>query len=408
MVIGGIMRFDDMGISPFFVEKLSRRNINEPTEIQKLVIPRILNGENTLFRSATGTGKTFAYLLPLFERLCETESAPSPRILIVAPTLELCSQIKQEADFLFLKKRQETERSQDTVPESTLPQNAPRFPDPKVSLIIGSANMSRQIDALKKEKPAVIVGNTARILQLARMNKLKLNKLEVLMLDEADRLTSDEMLDETKALVELINPKRQVIACSATIPAKTRERLRSLFGEMVFLETEEQEILRKMIEHWAFFSENRKKVPCLCSFLEASHAKKALVFTGNTGQVGNITAQLQHHKIGADGLFSGMDKQARRQAVDTFKQGKLRVLVSSDLAARGLDIPDIDYVISLDVPFEPDAYIHRAGRTGRAGKRGRMITIGDEDELRRFSLLEKKLGITVYPKAVYGGRIEEA
>lgn len=402
-------RFSDMGISPFFVEKLSQRNINSPTAIQRLVIPRIRNKENVLFRSATGTGKTFAYLLPLFENLraaiAAKEAVSFPHILILAPTLELCSQLKQEADFLL----------RDSPGERQSP------PPPRAGLLIGSANITRQIETLRKEKPAVIVGNSARILQLVRMGKLKLGAARgVLALDEADRLVANETIDETRELVGRMRALPQVIACSATMPEKTREQLRALFGgfgefgEMAYIETEEQEILREMTTHWAFFSENRKKLSCLCSFLNAagvvrsaaSRRKKCLVFTSRAGQVGNIVAQLQHHGISAGGLASGMDKQARRRAMDNFRRGTLSVLVSSDLAARGLDIPDINYCVALDAPFEADAYIHRAGRTARAGKRGCMVTIGNEEELRRFSLLEKKLGITVYPKILYQGRIE--
>jgi superfamily II DNA/RNA helicase len=393
-------RFSDMGIRPFFVEKLSQRTINTPTDIQRLVIPRIRNKENVLFRSATGTGKTFAYLLPLLENtmpeatLSAQKAVSPPRILIAAPTLELCSQIKQEADFLL----------QDGGHERQSP------PLPRVSLIIGSANITRQIDTIRKEKPAIIVGNSARVLQLVRMGKLKLGALDALVLDEADRFVAEETIDETKELIGRLRAGTQIIACSATVSEKTRERLRTLCGNMACIETEEQEILRERISHWAFFSEDRRKLQCLCSFLNAvgiaSRAKKCLVFTPHTGQVGNIVARLQHHGISAGGLASGMERQARRQAMDNFRQGKLRVLVSSDLAARGLDIPNINYCVALTVPFDAEAYIHRAGRTARAGKRGYMVTIGNEEELRRFSLLEKKLGITVCPKILYQGRIE--
>jgi superfamily II DNA/RNA helicase len=381
------MTFADLGLSSFLVERLGVRGINAPTEIQRLVIPRVLAGENALFRSATGTGKTFAYLLPLFERLlaAETEGA-FPRVLVIAPTLELCSQIKQEADFLLKDK--------------------PR----RVSLLIGSANMSRQIDALKKDKPDVIVGNAARLLQLERMGKLKLGRVEALVLDEGDRLISDELLAETTALLARINPRqttaRQTLACSATMSPQSRERLIPLMGEaVVTLETEEQEILRERISHWAFFSEERRKISELCSLLIASDAKKALVFTARGGQVGNIVSQLQYHKIAAVGLHGDMEKKSRKQAMDAFRSDQARVLVSSDLAARGLDIPAITHIISLDVPANAEAYIHRAGRTARAGRRGVIATIGDAEELRRFAQLEKKLGITVYPKVLYKGRI---
>jgi superfamily II DNA/RNA helicase len=378
------MTFTELGLSPFFIQRLASRGIHSPTEIQRLVIPRVMAGENALFRSATGTGKTFAYLLPLFERLLvEEKTGAFPRILIIAPTLELCSQIKQEADFL--------------LKDCARPL--------KTNLVIGSANMSRQIDVLKKDKPDVIVGNTARLTQLERMGKLKLARLNVLILDEGDRLISDELLGETTELVRRVNTARQTLACSATMSPQSRARLAPLMGTAISLETDEQEILRDRISHWALFSEGRRKISTLGSLLAATNAKKALVFTTLSGQIGNIVSQLQYHKIAALGLYSGMDKKPRKQAVDDFRSGRARVLVSSDLSARGLDIPAITHIIALDTPADAEAYIHRAGRTARAGQRGVMVTIGDEAELRLLASLEKKLGITVYPKALYQGQI---
>ncbi|MDR3304310.1 MAG: DEAD/DEAH box helicase [Treponema sp.] len=378
------MTFAELGLSSFLASRLATRGIHNPTEIQRLVIPSVLEGQNALFRSATGTGKTFAYLLPLFERLLAAEKTGAfPRVLILAPTLELCSQIKQEADFL-------------------LKDNAGSL---KTSLVIGSANMSRQIDAIKKDKPDIIVGNTARLMQLGRMGKLKLARVSALILDEGDRLISDELRDETTELITHVNPARQTLACSATMSVKSRERLAPLMGAAVSLETDEQEILRERISHWAFFSEGRRKISTLGSLLTATAAKKALVFTTVGGQIGNIVSQLQYHKIAAMGIYSSMDKKLRKQAVDDFRSGKARVLVSSDLSARGLDIPVITHIIALDTSADPEAYIHRAGRTARAGQRGVMVTIGDEAEMRLLAALEKKLGITVYPKVLFHGQI---
>ncbi|MDR3334258.1 MAG: DEAD/DEAH box helicase [Treponema sp.] len=392
--------FTDLGTDPFFIQRLSARNIYQPTEIQQRVIPRLLAGENLLFRSATGTGKTFAYLIPLFQRFLipgdlkgNKRSAPGPVILILAPTYELCSQIKQEADFLV----------QDAVHTQGLgPFDAPV----QVSLIIGAANMSRQIDGLKKERPAVIVGNPARLLVLARMGKLRLDRIEALVLDEGDRLTVEELAGETGELLRRVNSRRQSAACSATMSTSSRERLLPLLGgTAAFEETEEQEILRERISHWALFSEGRRKISTLGSFLVATGAKKALVFTDRGGQVGNIVSQLQYHRVPAVGLYGAMDKKHRKQAIDDFRAERARVLVSSDLAARGLDIPGISHVIALDVSRDPEVYIHRAGRTGRAGRRGIMVSIGDGEEMQDLAGLEKKLGIVVYPKVLYRGSV---
>jgi superfamily II DNA/RNA helicase len=393
--------FSFLGVSRIFIERLGTRGIRSPTEIQNRVIPRVFKGENFLFRSATGTGKTFAYLLPILGRLLEPESpgrnGPSPNgpvCLICAPTYELCSQIKGEADFLL---------------ENT---------KLKTALLIGSARMERQIEGLKKDRPALIVGNPGRLLVLARMGKLKFRNLKFLVFDEGDRLVSDELFDETRELAGLIHKdssregRLRVFACSATFSAKSRERLLPLLGDRA--ESEESggaEVLKEQIEHWAFYSESRRKTGALRSLIAALYpggrkaSFKALVFTSQGSQVENTLSQLRYHKLDAAGLWGGMDKQLRKKALDDFRSGSVRVLVTTDLAARGLDINGISHVIALDSGSGSDAYLHRAGRTARAGKKGVMVTIGDEEDLRRLAAMEKKLGIIVYPKELYDGRI---
>ena len=397
--------FDTIGITPTFAERLSVRSINRPTAVQRLVIPPLLEGRSVVFRSATGTGKTFAYLLPALQRLMNDRAdIPTPylgpEVLVCAPTLELCSQIKSEIDFLLAADGANGigKPGMDKIPG--------------VGLLIGSVNMNRQIDGLKKGKPLIAVGNPGRLLMLVKMGKLSFRGLRFLILDEADRLTAPECRDEMGELAAAISkgggrdrPALTIAACSATISTKTAEYLSPLLENAELLETDEQEILRERIEHWAIFSEGRRKARTLASFLAAAKPKKALVFTKRSYDAGKIVTALQHRKVSAEGLFSGMDKNERKAALERFRSGKAAVLVSSDLAARGLDIPGISHVVALDVGENPDAYVHRAGRTGRAGNRGIMVCIGDEFDMRRLSSLEKKLGITVYPKELYEGRV---
>lgn len=367
-------------------------------------------GESLLFSSATGTGKTFAYLLPLLGRLLEAagqdaqnDGSPRlprgecPRVFICAPTYELCSQIKNEADCLLA--------------------SAGGAPSLKSCLLIGSVQTGRQVESLRT-KPALIVGNPGRLLLLAHKGKLKFRDLECLVLDEGDRLVSDELIEETGSLIEMIRgavPKGrgfQTVACSATIAPKERETLTRLMGGGVkILESGGMEVLRGKIEHWAVFSEERRKVDTLRSLIAAmgkgknKGAFKALIFTARGNRAADIAALLQHHKLAAAGLWGGMEKKQRKAAIDGFRSGGIRFLVTSDLAARGLDINDVDYIITLDTGDNTGAYIHRAGRTARAGKHGVMISIGAEADLIRLSKLEKKLGIVVYPKEIYEGRV---
>jgi len=395
--------FAGLGVLPEFADRLAQKSVICPTVVQRLVIPKLMEGKSVIFRSATGTGKTLAYLLPGLQRLLSDTETPyqGPRLLVCAPTLELCSQIKDEIDFLLENKS-----------------------GVKVALLIGSINLSRQIDGLKKSKPLVVVGNPGRLLLLAKMGKLKFKDLRFLVLDEADRLTAAEYREEMTALAQLFAAELKrhssanktgltsqsdlvIAACSATVSAKTRELLKELLEGAELLETDEHEILRDRISHWAIFSESRGKNQTLVSFLAAAKPKKALIFTGRSNDAGKTASILQRKKIPVAALFSGMDKKDRKEAMERFRSGKAAVLVSSDLAARGLDIPGISHVIALDVSEDKDAYIHRAGRTGRAGKKGVMVSIGDEVEMRRLAALEKKLGIVVYPKELYGGKVCE-
>jgi superfamily II DNA/RNA helicase len=387
--------FEELGIKPPLSEIPARRNIGEASEIQKLVIPKFLNvlgngaaPRGFLFASPTGTGKTFAYLLPLIQECLAGEGRAGPRILVLAPTHELCSQIKGEAEKLL-----------------------EAYPGERAALLAGAASLSRQIDSLKKSRPAVAVGNPARILQLVNMKKLSLASLRCLVFDEGDRLASDELFPETAELAARVPGDCVFAACSATFSEKSRKRLFSVktrAGEERNWETafqDENDILKKNIEHWAFFAEEQKKSSTLRSFTTAARPKKLLVFTARASGVGLIVSRLQYHHYAAAGLSGDMDKKARKAALDAFRKGSARILVASDLASRGLDLEDISHVAALDVPDSEETYIHRAGRTARAGKRGIMTSFGDERELRLLAKIEKKLGITVYPKELYQGRI---
>jgi superfamily II DNA/RNA helicase len=240
---------------------------------------------------------------------------------------------------------------------------------------------------------------------LASAGKLKLNRTEYLILDEADRLVSDEQAEETGELLRRVNPSAVKIACSATLSPKTRLRLNALFGETPVYESDEQEILRNNILHWALWAEDRDRVNTLRSFLSAVRPKKALVFAERAALIDEIVSKLSHHKYSVAGIYSGMDKKVRKNALEDFRLGRVGALVSSDLAARGLDIENVTHIVTMGVNPDAEVYIHRAGRTARAGKKGVMVSIGSEKDLRNLRLIEKKLGLVVYPKILYKGRV---
>ena len=355
-------------------EKLKSLNITTPTSVQQNVIPTILENKNVIFQSETGTGKTFTYLLPIIKRIHETSTNEGIKAIICAPTFELASQIKQAA-----------------MSVASL----------KTALFIGGAPIKRQIESLK-EKPQIIVGTTARLLELIKLKKIKTNNLFTIVFDESDRLIKKETIEDVYDLLKVIPQTTQIIACSATIDEKTKK---IFTGEVILMPQED--VLKKNITHWAIYAEQRNKIDTLRKVILAEKPEKALIFTSRADQVENIYSKLTYKNIDCVALHAKADKQKRKSAIDKFKSGKIKYLITSDLAARGLDIPGISHVIQMDLPSDNDFFVHRAGRTARAGKKGINLVIGDEYEMNKYALLEKKLGIIVYPKEIYNGKITE-
>ena len=350
---------------------------SSPTPVQSEVIPKIIDGENVLFQSDTGTGKTFAYLFPLIARLDNLEAGNSlnsnVKIIITAPTFELASQInaacKSVTDF-------------------------------KTALLIGGVPIKRQIELLK-EKPQIVIGTASRIVELIHLKKLKIDGLLAVVFDETDRLLKKESISDTSDFRNLLPSSTQIIACSATLNKQTK----IFFADSKNIVLPPENVLKEKITHWAIFAENRDKIDTLRKFLAAENPERALVFTSRADQVENIFNKLTYKKVNCACLHAKTDKQQRKNAIDFFRRGKTPVLITSDLAARGLDIPDIQYIIQMDLPQDEDFFVHRCGRTARAGKTGINVVIGDEWEMHHYARLEKKFGLTVFPKEIHNGKV---
>ena len=378
-------KFLELKVDESIVSKLEEIGITEPTEVQKKIIPLISEGKNIMFQSETGTGKTFAYLLPLLSRLNSTENRMA-RLMIASPTYELASQIKVQVQ---------------------------KISGIKCALLIGGAPISRQIELLK-EKPEIVIGGPARLLELIHLKKLKADGIETLVLDEADRLLSPELRDSTKGRMERLPKSVQLIGNSATVSKYTREILQKARNgilndekenAILFVALPMENVLRKQISHWAIFSERRDKIDTLRSFINAEKPKKLLVFTSKSDQIENIASKLRFKKIDCETLCGKTNKVDRKSAIDRFRSGKTKILITTDLASRGLDIEGITHVVQMDLPEKEDFFIHRAGRTARAGATGINCVIGDAWEMENYARLEKKLKITVFPKMLYKGNV---
>lgn len=378
--------FSSLGIDEKYCEKLSSHGITEPSSVQSQAIPEIIKGTSLLFQSETGTGKTLAYLLPLLQNIESCDNTKKEvKIVIISPTIELASQIKSQVQMVT---------------------------DSKAALLVGGAPIKRQVESLK-EKPLIVIGGPARLLELFHLKKLRLDGAAAVVLDEVDRLLAKEMQEDTLELISALKKDIQLIAASATITQSTQKTLQATRikqngtteSDLKTLFLPPEDVLRKRITHLALYSETRDKIDTLRSLLNAEKPQKALIFTSKIDQVANIVVKLKFKNIECYALTAKTDKVERKATIDKFRSGKIKILVTSDLAARGLDIPDISHVIQMDMPSDDDFFIHRAGRTARMGKTGVNIVIGDGYEMRKYAAIEKKLKITVYPRMLYKGKL---
>ena len=379
--MANLSTFLDLGITEELNAKLQENNLVTPTAVQSKVIPEILQNKSLLFQSETGTGKTLAFLLPILQNIKEDEK--SVQAIILSPTHELSSQIKSEIQ---------------------------KISNYKTMLCIGGTPLKRQIETLK-EKPKVIIGSPVRIKELIFLKKIKTNSVRTIVFDEIDRLIEPEIRDDTVDLLKLLNSDVQLIGCSATVKPNVKKIFETALSSMrensqiEYIELPLEDILQKRITHWAIYAEQRNKIDTLRSLINAIKPEKLLIFTAKTDQVANITQKLQFKKIDCVGLHSKTDKIQRKTIIDRFKSGKTKILITSDLAARGLDIQGVTHIVQMDLPSNDDFFIHRAGRTGRAGNTGINIVIGDGYEMKKYSNLEKKLKLVVYPKVLHSGKV---
>lgn len=365
--------FAALGVQSPWLEVLAKRGFAVPTAIQREAIPRVAAGGSLIGRAPTGTGKTLAYLLPLLAAL--QPEGRAVQAVILAPTYELAMQIAGEA------------REMAASAGSSL----------RVQGLIGGANITRQIDKLK-ERPQLIVGSAGRLLELSRRGKLRLNEVRTLVLDEFDRLLDDQNLANTAELVRLLPPveKLQVLMFSATAPKKALERA-AFLGKPELVAVEEEPAVQGRRQDLYRLTPFREKIGVVRRLARRLDIQRGLVFISRRFDVEKTLAHLSYEGLAAESLVGAGGKQARQHAVEAFRRGKVRLLLATDVAARGLDIPGIDYVINLEVPEDARAYLHRAGRTARAGAEGTVITLVDAKEKEKLAGLEKQLGFRLRP-----------
>lgn len=372
--------FDQFGLDESLVTALKKEGILEPTAIQVQTIPFILETRDVVGQSETGTGKTLAYLLPIFQKIDTLKR--ETQAMILAPTHELAIQIQREIELL--------------ANNSGLAVTS--------AAIIGNVNIARQIEKLK-EKQHIIVGSSGRILELIQKKKISSQTIKIMVLDEADRLLDENNSQSVKAVIKTTLRRTQLLMFSATLPPVTLQRAAELLKDPEVVRVTDKVMIAPTITHMYFLAEQRDKIEVLRKLVRMIIPTRALIFINKSEEIEKMVESLKFHGLEAEGIYGGANKIDRRKAMDDFKSGKISLLVASDLAARGLDIKGVSHIFNLDLPEDPQLYLHRVGRTGRAGESGIAISIVNMKEIPSIKRLEKMFEISISLKDMLQGKM---
>ena len=372
--------FVPLGLSPALLSALEKQDISQPTEIQHRLLPELLAGKDVIRRSETGSGKTLAYLLPIFERL--DLSVRGTQAIILTPTHELAAQVFRQAELL-----QENSGI-----------------DAGCTLLIGAAGIARQVERLKS-KPRIVIGSTGRILDLIRRRKIQAHLVKTIILDEGDRLLEDGNIANVREVIRATLKERQIAILSASISAETKARASGLMKPDFAVVEAESAVVPKGLSHYYILSSPREKFVNLRKILAGEKPEKAIVFLNNPENIEVTVDKLCYHGIHAARIYGTAGKLERKTALADFREGRVSVLVASDIGSRGLDIEGVTHIINLDVPEEPTHYLHRAGRCGRKGLPGTAITIVTPYERRWVHKYEKAWGLQFVQKEMSYGQL---
>ncbi len=375
--------FTGLGINESLSTGLDKAGITTPTGIQAEVIPLALSGRDVIGQSATGTGKTLAYLLPLLQKIDAAKR--ETQAIILAPTHELAMQIYRQIETL--------------AENAGLPVTA--------APIIGQVNIARQIDMLKG-KPHIIVGSGGRILELIQKRKINAQTIRTIIIDEADRLLDDMNWPTVKAVVKATMRDRQMLLFSATITPAALARAKELMRDPEFIVLKGQTDIPADISHMYFVCEQREKIEVLRKLAAHLNVEQALVFVNHSETIETTVMKLTYHGLTAAGISGTAVKADRQKALEDFRHGKVRFLIASDLAARGLDIPGVAHIFNLELAEDPQIYLHRVGRTGRAGRSGTAISIVTGKEAALLVKFAKVLKIAAAEKRLLRGRVVDS
>jgi ATP-dependent RNA helicase RhlE len=363
----GSMNFSDFGLSQPLLRAVGDEGYTIPTPIQVMAIPHVLRGRDILGCAQTGTGKTAAFALPILELLAQATPIPGkrkPRALVLSPTRELASQIGAS----FASYGAHTGLTH--------------------CVVFGGVNILQQVRALARGVD-VLIATPGRLLDLMSQRAVSFADLQVYVLDEADRMLDMGFIQDVKRITHAIPKKRQTLLFSATMPDDIRSLAESLLSSPVHVAVTPVSSTAEKIEQAVYFVEKADKRRLLTGLLRDPAIDRALVFTRTKHTANRVAEHLSKAGIAADAIHGNKSQGARERALEAFKQGALRVLVATDIAARGIDIDRLSFVINYDLPNVPEAYVHRIGRTGRAGSSGRALSFCEAEERAQLRGIER-------------------
>jgi len=353
------MVFEDLGIMPAILEALKGEGYINPTPIQEKAIPILIKGKDLQGCAQTGTGKTAAFAIPILQRLSQNplqKNGPKPiRTLILTPTRELAIQIGESF--------------------SSYGKNV----NINHTVIFGGVSQGAQVDALRRGVE-IVIATPGRLIDLNNQGLVALNKIEIFVLDEADRMLDMGFVNDVKKIIKLIPKHRQSIFFSATMPDSITQLASSILTQPQYVEVTPVSSTAETIAQELYFVDMVNKRDLLLHILKDKELKSILVFTRTKHGADKVVKLLERESIKAAAIHGNKSQNARQKALNDFKDKKLRVLVATDIAARGIDIDELELVINYEIPNIPETYVHRIGRTGRAGQIGKAISFCDSDE----------------------------
>ena len=369
------MKFNEFDFHHDLFKGVKIAGFKEPSPIQEMAIPIIANGVDLVGQAHTGTGKTAAFGLPMMDKLAKGEIE---RALVITPTRELATQVADELYHLG------------------------RFAGIRTLTVYGGVGYGRQI-ALIHKGVQIVVATPGRLKDLYKKGKIDVFNPEIVVLDEADEMLDMGFLEEIKEIFEYIPQNRQTLLFSATMPEPIKELAKHILYQPEFISVVgDEETTNNVIDQRYYVINENQRDEAIVKLLETEDTNKCIIFCRMKREVDRLTEHLQALGFNASGLHGDLEQMDREVVIKAYRRGQTKIMVATDVAARGLDVKDVTHVFNYHIPFDPQSYVHRIGRTGRAGKSGQAITLVTTEEFRELQRIQKEVGAEMRLATIQG------